>query len=274
MRARSVEPFFALARWENGVIAAAGVLFGAWWAGWRWNAGPHTGRVTLAALAAVALTAAANAWNDIADVAIDARAHPRRPLPAGRVTIAAARRLAHGAAATGLALAAGANALLGALSLVVVALMRSYSPWLKQAGLVGNLTVAILGSLPFLYGGWAAGRPVAALPLMAIAAPLHLAREVAKDLDDAEADAGIRRTLPLAIGPRGAALVLAGASIAFLLLLVPYAVARPRLAAAAVPAVALVLHGTRAALAGRRGSPRALKLAMLCTMGAFLVARP
>ena len=34
MRARSASAFLALVRWQNALIAAGGVLFGAWWVGW------------------------------------------------------------------------------------------------------------------------------------------------------------------------------------------------------------------------------------------------
>lgn len=279
MRARSVEALLALARWPNAALAALGVVFGAWWAG----SGPAAGagapgvvpRVALAALGAVALTVAANAWNDAADVEIDRLAHPARPLPSGRVTRRAACWFAAAGAVAGIALTAASARPLGALSVLVVALMFAYSPWLKRAGAPGNVVVAVLASLPFLYGAWAVGRPNAALVLVAVAIPLHLAREVAKDLDDAAADAAAaRRTLPVRAGPRVARAVLAAACVAFLLLLLPFAAARPHFAAAALPAVALVAYAVTAALRGRRGSPLVFKLAMVCAMAAFLTARP
>ena len=74
MRARSplaLSAALRLARWVNALTAAAGVVVGAWWAGW----GSATA-IALAALAAIALTAAANACNDLADIDIDLVAHP------------------------------------------------------------------------------------------------------------------------------------------------------------------------------------------------------
>lgn len=271
MRGRSASAALELVRWPNALLAALGVVFGAWWVGWGTDALPS---IVLAALAALPLTAAANAWNDAADVGIDRLAHPERPIPSGRLSLAAARRLAAVAAVAGVALAAGARPALGAMSAVVAALMYAYSPWVKRTGLPGNLLVAVLASLPFLYGGWAAGHPSRALVLVLVAAPLHLAREIAKDLEDAPADAGARRTLPVEAGSHAAAAVLAAAGLAFLLLLLPFVAARPLFAVAAAPAAALVVHAVTAALRGRRGSPRTFKLAMLCAMLAFLVVRP
>jgi geranylgeranylglycerol-phosphate geranylgeranyltransferase len=269
MRARSAEALLALARWPNAVLAALGVLFGAWWVGW----GPIA-PIALAAMGAMALTVAANAWNDLADIDIDRRAHPDRPLPTGRVSPRAARRLATGGAMAGVALGAASTPPLGALSVAVVALMYAYSPWLKRTGLPGNVVVAILASLPFLYGAWSVGQPHLALVLVLVAVPLHLAREIAKDLEDAPADAVSRRTLPVSAGTSAALAVLAAAALAFLLLLLPFATTRPRFAAAVLPAAALVIYAAATAMRGRRGSPLVFKLAMLCAMAAFLAARP
>lgn len=274
MRARSADALLALARWPNAALAALGVAFGAWWVGgWAAGGGAVT-RVTLAALGAVALTAAANAWNDLADIDIDRLAHPERPLPAGHITPRTVRRFATAAAIAGVALTSASAPALGALSVLVLALMYAYSPWLKRTGLPGNIVVAVVASLPFLYGAWAVGRPRAALVLVLLAAPLHLAREVAKDLEDAPADAASRYTLPVSAGTGVALAVLAVASLAFLLLLVPFATARPRFAAAALPAAGLVVYAAATAMRGHRGSPRVFKLAMLCAMAAFLAARP
>lgn len=269
MSVRSARALFEIARWENALMASVGVLFGAWWVGWG-DARP----IAFAILAALPLTAAANVWNDVADVGIDRLAHPGRPLPSGRLGMGTARRFAALAAFAGVVLASGVDAELGALTVVVVALMFAYSSWLKREGLVGNVTVALLASLPFLYGAWAAGKPSKALVLVAIAAPLHFAREIAKDIEDAPADAATRRTLPVTGGHEMAAAVLVASLIVFLLLLLPYVVPRPLLAVALVPAAGLIVYAAWCALKGRRGSPLVFKLAMLCAMGAFMMARP
>ena len=78
--------------------------------------------------------------------------------------------------------------------------MLAYSQIKSRWGVLGNATVAVLGSMPFLYGAWAAGKPEAGIVLVGIAAPLHLAREIAKDIDDIDGDRGRRRTLPIVGG--------------------------------------------------------------------------
>jgi geranylgeranylglycerol-phosphate geranylgeranyltransferase len=276
MLARSTAAISAalrLARWGNALTAAAAVLLGAWWSGW----GPPA-PIALAALAAIGLTAAANAWNDIADLEIDRIAHPARPLPSGALAPSSAATVAMGAATLAVVAATAVTMLLGLASIAVLVLMRLYSPWLKRAGVPGNLVVALLASLPFLYGSYAAGAWAMGLPLVAIAIPLHLARELAKDLDDREADHLARRTLPVIAGARWtraaivAVLVSFGAALA--LGLAPHARSPLIFLLALVPALLVLIVATARALGGRRGSPAYFKLAMVCAMAALLVARP
>ena len=258
-----------LARWPNALIAAAGVLAGAWWARGDLAAGP----TWLAVLSAVALTAVANASNDIADVEIDRAAHPERPLPRGELSVRDATVLAVAGAAVGAGAAALLAPALGALAVGVALAMALYSWRIKRAGLPGNLLVALLASLPFLWGAWSAGDPRAAAPLVLLAMPLHLAREIAKDLDDAAADAPVRRTLPVRFGPAVARGALLLALLAFGAVLVPFAGERPRFAIAVLPVVLLVVLGALRALRGERGGPLLLKSAMVCAILSLAAAR-
>ena len=265
--ASALHSWLRLVRWQNAMLASAGVAFGAWWAG-----GGAAARVLSAMAAAVVLTAAANAWNDAADVEIDRIAHPDRPLPAGVLSVDDARRLAGACAVAGVVLAGIARPVLAVATVPVTLAMALYSPRLKRLGLPGNLTVATLASLPFLYGAWAVGRPGDGVPLVALAMPLHFAREIAKDIDDAVADAPARRTLPVR-DSRAARLAL-GASIAlFLAGLAPLVAGRPVLMVALLPTVGLVAAATSASWRGRAGGPTLLKAAMLCAMAAFVIAR-
>ncbi|MEP6692551.1 MAG: UbiA family prenyltransferase, partial [Gemmatimonadaceae bacterium] len=266
-RARHALAVLALARWPNALIAAGGVGVGAA----RVTRAPSAG-VLLAALAAVALTVAANAWNDAADADVDRVAHPARPVPSGRIMVAEAQHIATGAALAGVALAAGARWELGALSCAVVAALRAYSPTLKRMGLAGNLAVALLASLPFLYGSSAAGSAGAGLALVAVAVPLHLARELAKDLADVAGDAlANRRTLPRTAGPAAASLAIAVSSLAFAILFAKLVGSRVELAA---PALAMV--AVACALVSRHPAwgAAAFKLAMLAAMAGVVFLGP
>lgn len=272
---RGISAVLQLVRWANALTAAAAVVIGAWWAGWPgWN---DATAVAFAALAAIGLTAAANTWNDLADIGIDLLVHPDRPIPAQRLSIASADRVGMAAATIAVAAASAVSVTLGVCSVVVLALMKLYSPWLKRAGFAGNVLVAFLASLPFVYGSYAVGEWRLGLPLVLIAAPLHLARELAKDLDDREGDRHHRRTMPVALGvlPTRAIMIVAlaafGAALAFGL--APQTRSPRIFVLALLPAFALLAFATTRALRGRTGSPAYFKLAMMCAMAALLVAR-
>ncbi|MFL5577066.1 MAG: UbiA family prenyltransferase [Gemmatimonadaceae bacterium] len=257
-------PLLRLIRWPNALIAAAGVILGAWWA-----AGAVARATWLAVLAAAALAALANAYNDYADVEIDRVAHPDRPLPRGELTPRAALATAAAAAALAALCSTAASPALGAATALVALLMVLYSVRLKRHGLVGNATVALLASLPFVYGAASVGRAAAGVPLFALAVPLHLAREVAKDLDDAAGDAARRRTLPLSRGAGAArATVVASLALFAVVSLLFFARRAPAAATLLLPALILVAAAARRAAAGAAGGPSLLKGAMLCAMAA------
>jgi len=212
-----------LVRFPNLVVAAAGVLAG----GWIALGAMRTPTVlALAALAAVGYGAAGNALNDIWDAAGDRVNRPggERPLAAGRLTrgtadlcVAAGTLLGLGAAA----LVSGTAVLVGGVALAVMAV---YSPLLKRRGFLGNVAVALIAGLPLMYGALAVGRAGAGLVPWTLAAWIHLVREIVKDLDDEAGDRALgRRTLPIVLGARRAALVAATLAAAF----VPVSLALP-----------------------------------------------
>jgi len=70
---------------------------------------------------------------------------------------------------------------------------------LKARGFVGNLVVAFLTAMVFLYGGAAAGNAAILLPFAGMAFLATLSREVIKDMEDVQGDVG-RTTLPMSYG--------------------------------------------------------------------------
>jgi geranylgeranylglycerol-phosphate geranylgeranyltransferase len=270
-RARSL---IALIRLPNGLLAALAVIVGARWGGVWWGYRP-----LMAALAAIALTGFANALNDYQDREIDRVAHPDRPLPSGALKPIVAIMIALSCAEVAIAasIPAAPSGALVALTAVVLVVMAVYGPLKRHAALLANLVVAIVGSLPFLYGAWAAGAPRAAWPLMALAAPLQLARELAKDTTDVSGDQGHRRTVPLVVGPavtRWLSVVAAAGAVGVLAAIVVHWPDRRAVwwaGALLVPAVVACLAGIAATAGGRSAS--AYKLAMgLATVG--LLAAP
>lgn len=265
---RRVLAILALVRWENALLAVAGVVLGAWWATGR----PYQPETLVMAGVAVLLTAFANADNDVRDYEIDRIAHPTRPLPSGRLSLDAARILVGLCAAAALVLSALLGGAQTLAAVGVIAAMTVYNRGMKARGVPGNVIVAVVASLPFLFGAWSAGSAVAGVPLFLVGVPLHFAREIAKDLDDADGDSNFRRTLPLRAGPGAARLVVVSSVALFVVALAPFAVRRPTFAIVALPAVALCLVASRRVLSGQRGTARLLKSAMVVAMVAFVLS--
>lgn len=216
--------FLSLLRPGNGVVAAAAVIAGALaGAGPAALAWPSAFRLLVGCATAFCFIGAGNALNDYFDREIDKKAHPARAIPAGRVAAREALWLSAELFAVALGLAAFLS--LEALALVATsaAVMIGYERRLKAAGLAGNLAIAYLSGITFLFGGVIVGATAATAPLAALAFLASVGREVAKDIEDMDADLD-RRTLPQRVGKRKAGAVSAGATAAAVALSpLPYA---------------------------------------------------
>ena len=189
-----------LVRGRNLLLAAAGVAIG----------GALTlGRVAfprelvLAMLSAMGLGAAGNTANDLWDVAADRVNKPLRPLVSGALSRDAALWIGGVAGGLGLLCAWLAGPTVFAIGLPALVAMLAYSPLLKPRPVLGNVVVAVLGSLPLVYGAGAVGDWRIGLVPFWLAALLHAGREIVKDLEDIPGDlAARRRTIPIAWGRR------------------------------------------------------------------------
>ncbi len=200
-------PRIRMMRPGNAVMSAIGVAVGILLAA----DAPDVALVTWlgAPLAAFLIAAFGNVLNDITDRDLDKAAHPERPLPSGDITVRDASSFAALLLVFGLFeawVAGGAMLLLFATG--VAALLALYEKRLKAAPLVGNVVVGVLvgatvvfGALAAVHAGAAERVPAAAWVLAAMAALTNVARELWKDLEDAAADAGHRRTFAVIAAP-------------------------------------------------------------------------
>lgn len=179
-------------------MAAIAVVIGVRLAG-PW---PDLGTTLAAALAAWLVTAFGNVLNDVLDARVDALAHPERPIPAGLIAIADARRFAGLLLAVGLLeawLAGGIPVLLFAI--VNAGVLALYELRLKRRPLIGNVTVGVLVASTLAFGGLANGATPSDVVwlMMAMMALTNTAREILKDIEDMAGDVG-RRTWPMVVG--------------------------------------------------------------------------
>jgi len=257
-------------------MAAGGVVAGGW-IGLAGLAAPPP--LVWAALSGVGLGAAGNAINDWFDVPADlANRRTERPLVTGAISSRAAVALALGAGVFGLVAAALAGGRVFAAAAAVLAVMLAYSPWLKPLPLVGNVAVAAVAGFPLEYGALAVGWPAAGFVPWVLAAAIHLVREMVKDIEDEVGDRVLhRRTLAVALGPRGAA-VAAGAAAAAFVPLSLFLPLRAHYGAAyylfALPAqMAVLIAATRLLLGQTDGIARLLKAAMVAGLVALVMGR-
>lgn len=173
--------------------------------------------IAIAGIVAGLIGGAANAINDYFDIAIDRVNRPDRPLPRSAVTPALAVILWIVLSLVGISLNLFLNSSAFWIAVAAVVVLFAYSARLKRTVLIGNIVVAAMTGLAFLYGAVVADAPGKALFPFLFAFLLNLGREILKDIQDMagdEKDGAI--TMPLKYGVPAS---LAASTATFLLLI-------------------------------------------------------
>lgn len=236
--------------------------------------------LALAAASTALVTAGGNVLNDLEDIEGDRVNHPERPLVTGAISVPTARIIAIGLFVAGIEAALPvilAEPLVGIILAIALAAMLSYEFRLKAAGLGGNLLVAALTGLVFLYGGAVGGNALVLAPFAAMAFLATLSREVIKDMEDVEGDVS-RETLPKTHGlPFSAGVARAAAVAAIALSFVPLLWFVRLDSVAGIIYLALVLAADAIFVVSIAGLPKRLhweqtmsKVAMTVALFAFL----
>jgi geranylgeranylglycerol-phosphate geranylgeranyltransferase len=221
---------------------------------------------------------AGNTLNDYYDHEVDRVNHPDRPIPSGLIDRSSALTYAVVLFAPTLLL----GLLISIESLVIVLVsaivMVSYEKRLKRRGVFGNLQISLLVGSLFLFGGVAVHSAesdallrVTFLAILAFFATLG--REITKDIEDLKGDRD-RLTLPMSIGPRGAAnLARAFYAIAIVLSLVLFwwGTLGPSYLTVVLAADALFLASMVFVSANPSTSSNLSKAAMIVALVAFLL---
>lgn len=200
--------YLRLFRFGNGVMGILGVIIGAFMAV-GFGIADHLENLLISCFLIISFIAGGNSLNDYIDRDIDKTAHPDRPLPMGEI----APRTALILGVAGLAIACILSTIMmdpvvTALVILAAIFMVSYELFLKQRGFVGNIVIAILTGAIFLFGGAVVGNIEGNLIIAAMAVMVSIGREIAKDIEDMDSDEG-RKTLPMMIGKRNAAIIAA-----------------------------------------------------------------
>lgn len=161
-----------------------------------------SGSLILAMLSVALIAAGGNVFNDYCDRDLDRIQKPHRPIPAGLMTPRLALIWAAICFVLGIILSTiiGLSAFLVALGATLMLLLYSWR-W-KRMPLIGNLAVAFIAGLAFIYGGIAVKAVGAACWAAWLAFLFHLGREIVKDLEDHLGDSLARaNTLVVRYGP-------------------------------------------------------------------------
>jgi geranylgeranylglycerol-phosphate geranylgeranyltransferase len=218
MRLREkIKGFLGLLRVGNMAVTGVSVLAGAFANRQAWP----LDHVLLATASAMLIAGGGNALNDYYDLEIDKLNRPQRPLPRGAVAPAAAHLAGLVLVLAGVLLGFAAGAALGIVAAAVTALLWLYAARGKRMSIWGNLLVATVCALAFVYGGMAAGNPrLAAFPAL-FGLLMHFAREIVKDVQDERGDRAAKaRTTAIALG-RSASLKVAAVSLCLLFFATP-----------------------------------------------------
>ena len=145
-------------------------------------------KILLAMVSGSLIASAGNIINDIFDIEIDKINKPRRPLPLGKLkkTEAVLFYLITSVIAISLSSFINYNSFILAILTSVLLLLYSYK--IKRIILLGNVIIALLTGLAFIYGGMAAGNIRGAFIPAIFGFLINFIRELVKDMEDIEGD--------------------------------------------------------------------------------------
>lgn len=158
-------------------------------------------KIILVSLSAALTAAAGNIVNDIYDIETDKVSHPTRVLAQGLFSKKEAVFLYNFFNVIAIILASRISDFLIVIVLFTIILLYVYSAYLKKLPLVGNIVIAFLTGLAFIYGGFAADNPNGAIVPAVFAFLINLIREIVKDIQDIEGDSNLSfKTFPILYG--------------------------------------------------------------------------
>ena len=199
--------YLRLFRLGNGVMGILGVAIGAFIAVGM-DIFDYWVNLVISCFVVLSFMAGGNSLNDYIDRELDKNAHPDRPLPMGEIAPKTALNLG----VIGLILATllslfMMSVLVTGIVVIAALLMVSYELFLKQRGFVGNIVIAVLTGMLFLFGGSIVNNVEGNIVIAAMAILVSIGREIAKDIEDIESDKESRKTLPMMIGVRNATFI-------------------------------------------------------------------
>jgi geranylgeranylglycerol-phosphate geranylgeranyltransferase len=144
--------------------------------------------VIVACVIVFIFTGAGNAINDYFDHKIDAINKPERPIPSGRISLKTALIYSVSLFVLSSIMAFIIGIIPGIIVVLSAILMYLYAKRLKTSSLLGNLSIAFLTGLCFVFGGVVLNAVELSIILGVYAFLMTMAREIVKDMEDVEGD--------------------------------------------------------------------------------------
>ena len=158
-------------------------------------------KIIFSSIVAALVAAAGNIINDIYDVETDKVSHPERVLVLESLSKKEAIYFYNFLNILAIIIASRLSDILPLIVFISIIILYIYSYYLKKVPLLGNVTVASLTGLTFIYGGFVTGNPIAAIAPAVFAFLINLVREIVKDIQDIEGDSIIGyKTFPIKYG--------------------------------------------------------------------------
>ena len=164
--------------------------------------------IILGAISVFLATGAGNTINDYYDYEIDKINKPDRPIPSGRIKRKNALNYSLILFTIATILGFFISEANGITVIICSILMIIYAYDFKQRCLIGNITVALLTGLTFVYGGLITTDLNLGIFLGFFAFLMTLSREIIKDTEDVEGDLKENaHTLPIVYGSKNAVML-------------------------------------------------------------------
>ena len=172
--------------------------------------GTFTIYIPIACVIVFIFTGAGNAINDYVDHKIDAINKPNRPIPSGRISLKSAAIYSVTLFITATIMALIIGIIQGIIVILSAVLMFLYAYKLKTSCLVGNLSIAFLTGLCFVFAGVVLQTVYLSILLGFYAFLMTMAREIVKDMEDVEGDSAEgASTFPIRYGMKSSSILAA-----------------------------------------------------------------
>jgi len=175
--------------------------------------------ILMAAISAALTAAAGNVINDIYDKESDKINHPNRPLAKGVISDKNAWTEYFILTFIAILISTFINQVAFVIVVLTSILLYLYSIRLKKIPLIGNITIAYLTGLAFVYGGVAVNNVNDAIIPAVFAFMINLIRELLKDIEDIEGDKKVELTsFPIKFGTKAAINLITSLTIALIVI--------------------------------------------------------